>query len=212
MSEHSLSTQVSQEILRKIRSGEIEGDTLITEAMICETSGLSRTPVREALIGLRANGVLEKVPNKGYRVKQMDEKAKNDIYIVLSYLDALAARLAINKMTEEDYLKMSELIDLIDISIKYRNFANYQEQQEAFHSVYIERSGNEALKHSLDQIKESVPRYTYFSNDEDRLFAICASTNNEHREILQMLRDHKTEEITQYLIYTHWQTKYEDAI
>ncbi|MEE3362467.1 MAG: GntR family transcriptional regulator [Anaerovoracaceae bacterium] len=212
MAENSLREKVFAEIMENIRSGKIKENTIITENSICEETGISRTPVREALLSLRAHGVLEKVPNRGYRVNPMGEKEKNDIYEVLAVLDGLAARLATDKLTEEDYLKMSELIDLMDISIKYRNFKNYQAQQEAFHNVYIERSGNRPLKRELDNIKNSVPHYTYYSEDEDKLFRICGFMNDEHREILRLLKEKDADKVVQYLVDTHWSTKYEDAI
>lgn len=212
MAENSLREIVFAEIMENIRSGKIKENTIITENSICEETGISRTPVREALLSLRAHGVLEKVPNRGYRVNPMGEKEKNDIYEVLAVLDGLAARLATDKLTEEDYLKMSELIDLMDISIKYRNFKNYQAQQEAFHNVYIERSGNRPLKRELDNIKNSVPHYTYYSEDEDKLFRICGFMNDEHREILRLLKEKDADKVVQYLVDTHWSTKYEDAI
>jgi DNA-binding GntR family transcriptional regulator len=211
MPENSLREQVFSDIMENIRSGKIKGDTVITENSICEETGFSRTPVREALLSLQAHGVLEKIPNKGYRVNPMGEKEKNDIYEVLAVLDGLAARLAIDKLTEEDYLKMSELIDLMDISIKYRNFKNYQSQQESFHNVYIERSGNKPLKRELDNIKNSVPHYTYYSEDEDKLFEICGYMNDEHREILRLLKEGDADKAVRYLVDTHWSTKY-DAI
>ena len=212
MAENSLREKVFAEIMENIRSGKIKENTIITENSICEETGISRTPVREALLSLRAHGVLEKVPNRGYRVNPMGEKEKNDIYEVHAVLDGLAARLATDKLTEEDYLKMSELIDLMDISIKYRNFKNYQAQQEAFHNVYIERSGNRPLKRELDNIKNSVPHYTYYSEDEDKLFRICGFMNDEHREILRLLKEKDADKVVQYLVDTHWSTKYEDAI
>lgn len=198
---------VSGEILEKIRNDEISPNEIITEAMLCDMLKISRTPVREALIELIAKGVLEKVPRKGYRVKELDTKSKLNVYTVLASLDALAAKCAIVNMTEEDFLKMEEAIDLIDIAIKYKNYPNYYSLQEQFHQVYIDNCDNPFLQKMLQEIKTSITHYTYYSKDIDKLFDLCKEVNEEHRHILKLFREGKAEELARFLSETHWGTK-----
>lgn len=203
----SLRKKVAKDVLERIRTGEFSKDTVITEAKICETMSLSRTPAREALIELTANGILEKVPRKGYRIRELDEKDKTDIYAVLANLDALAAREAAEHMTDSDFLHMNELIDLMDIAIKYKNYANYCELQERFHNVYINRCNNSALIKTLDDIKASITRYTYYSTDEEKLFRLAAEMNDEHRHILELFQNNSVKELIDFLENVHWITK-----
>lgn len=198
---------VSGDILEKIRNQEISPDEIITEATLCDMLKISRTPVREALIELISKGILEKIPRKGYKIKKLDTQSKLNVYVVLASLDALAAKLSIDKLSIEDFLKMEELIDLIDIAIKYKNYPNYNLLQEQFHQVYIDNCDNSFLQKTLNEIKMSITHYTYYSEDIDKLFALCKTVNDEHRYILKLFKEKRSEELVLFLAETHWGTK-----
>jgi DNA-binding GntR family transcriptional regulator len=212
MSSESLAKIATKYILNKIRTSEILPGEIITESQICESINISRTPVREAIINLVANGILEKVPRKGYKLSETDNKYKIDIYVILGTMDALAAGLSINNITEQDIRGMKEIVELIDVAIKYENYVSYVDLQEKFHSVYIDKCDNEQLKKMIDDIKSNVSRYTYYSEDADKLFDICRESNNEHREIIKLFEKKDTIGLEDYLKNTHWITKHFDMI
>lgn len=208
----SAKNYVKNEIFKRIRNNIYNEDTIISESKLCEELNVSRTPVREALIHLSASHLLEKVPQKGYRVKEFDLKTKLDTYYVISILDANAAMLSLDNLNDEDYLLMNEFIDLMDIDIKYHKFDKYNEHQESFHHVYIDKCGNDALIRILEQVKSSIPTYLYHSSEADRLFPVLAKLNEEHREILNLIKDKKSMELRNFLINNHWQTAHMDMI
>jgi len=199
-------------ILDKIQKGIQPLDQMITEAQICRELNMSRTPVREALIELAANGVLEKHPRRGFKIKHMDRKHKMDMYVILGNLDALAARLATEYLDMDDFKKMNEVIDLIDIAIKYENFPSYYDKQEEFHQIYIRKCKNDHLKKMISEIKSSVTNYTYVSDDMVALFQICKKTNSEHRRIVEIFEEKNAEKVEKYLVEVHWDTKDFDMI
>jgi len=196
-----------ESILSKIHSGEFSQDNIITETKICESLNISRTPAREALIELVSNGVLEKVPRKGYAITKFDQKTKIDAYEILGNMDALAAKLAFPNMTDADLNKRREHIDFANVAIKYKNYPAYCEQQENFHSVYINKCDNKQLITLLKQIKAKLDRYTYYSTDEAELFAICSAMNKEHLEIVALFEKGDKNALFEYLSDYHWTTK-----
>lgn len=212
MSSESLANIASKYILNKIRSSEILPGDIITESQICDSINISRTPVREAIISLVANGILEKVPRKGYKVSESDNKYKTDVYVILGALDALAASLSINNITEQDIRGMKEIVESIEVAIKFENYASYVDLQERFHNIYIDKCDNEQLKKMIDEIKSAVSRYTYYSEDSDKLFDICKEANIEHREIIKFFENKDKQGVEEYLKYTHWITKHFDMI
>lgn len=208
----STKEQIENELLRRIRYNLYDKDSIISEAKLCDELNVSRTPVREALIHLSATDLLEKVPQKGYKIREFDLKTKLDTYYVIAILDANAALLAIDLLNKDDYLAMSEYIDLMDIDIKYKKFDKYNHHQEAFHGVYVNKCGNDALIRILEQVKASIPTYLYHSSEADRLFPVLAKLNEEHREILSLIKDKKSMELRNFLINNHWQTAHMDMI
>ncbi len=203
----SLRKLATKMILEKIQHGDFAAGDIITESEICKKLNVSRTPAREALIELVANGVLEKVPRKGYQITNASQKQKLDAYTVLANLDALAGRLACPKMTDQDILHMQELVDLIDVAIKYKNYASYCELQEKFHQVYIKRADNLLLSRMLEDIKSSVLRYTYFSQNIEIQFETCKLMNDEHRKVIALFQSGDADAVDRYLEHTHWVTK-----
>lgn len=208
----SLRHMAMENILSKIHSGEFSQDEIITETMVCESLNISRTPAREALIELAANGVLERVPRKGYAITKFDQKTKIDSYEILGILDGLAAKLALPNMTGSDFNKMREHIDLANVAIKYNNYPAYCEQQENFHNVYINKCDNKQLIALLKQIKATLDRYTYYSTNESELFSICASMNKEHLEIVELFEKGDKNVLFEYLTDNHWSTKAPELI
>lgn len=208
----SLRHMAMENILSKIHNGEFSSNNIITESMVCESLNISRTPAREALIELVANGILQKVPRKGYSITKFDQKTKLDSYEILGNLDGLAAKLALPNMTNADFSKMREHIDLANVAIKYKNYPSYCEQQENFHSVYINKCDNKQLISMLRQIKENVDRYTYYSKDEEELYNICTSMNEEHVKIVELFEAGNPSQLFEFLTGTHWSTKSIDLI
>lgn len=108
MSNTNLKDKTIQSLMNKIHELEIGKEAIITEADICKMFRVSRTPAREALIELTANGILAKIPNKGYAIKELSEKAKLEIFDLIACLDSMAAKLAIPSITKEDIERMRE--------------------------------------------------------------------------------------------------------
>lgn len=208
----STKEQVEDEILRRIRFNIYNKDSIISEARLCEELNVSRTPVREALIHLSASNLLEKVPQKGYKIREFDLQTKLDTYYVIAILDANAALLALDSLDENDYLSMNEFIDLMDIDIKYHKFDKYNEHQESFHHVYIDKCGNDALIKIIDQVKDSIPTYLYHSSEGERLFSVLKDLNDEHRQILELIKQKKSWELRNFLVKNHWNTAHMDLI
>lgn len=208
----SLRQMAMKGILSKIQNGEFSSDVVITESMVCEALNISRTPAREALIELTASGVLKKIPRRGYTVTKFDKKTKLDSYEILAHLDALAAKLALPYMTEDDFKKMREHIELANVAIRFKNYPYYCEQQENFHSVYISKCDNKQLVSMLHNLKENLDRYTYFSDNEDELYYISEEMNKEHEEIVKLFEKGDKKELFDYLSDFHWSTRSIDLI
>lgn len=208
----SLRDQVIQTILDKIQHHELSSGEVFTEQQICDELNISRTPVREALIKLSADHVITRIPRKGYAVKEIENKAKLDMYTILATLDALAATLAIDRVDEEDLLKMEELCDKLDIAIKYKNFNDYYTLQDEFHEVYLKKCNNPMLVEMLANLQAGPLHRSYISDDKERLFKALEESNEEHRAIIHLFKDKKIQELENFLKNVHWATKYPDMI
>jgi DNA-binding GntR family transcriptional regulator len=196
----------------KIQLHELQTNQIISETQLCSELNVSRTPVREALIQLVADGILKKIPHKGYSVQEFDVKSKLNLYAILAVLDSLAATLAINNIREEDIMKMNECIDKIDIAIKYRNYPDYYQLQNQFHKIYIDKCDNPNLIKMLDDIASGPLHISYISDNTEELFSVLKESNEEHREIVRLFTNKDALALENFLRYNHWATKHPDMI
>jgi DNA-binding GntR family transcriptional regulator len=97
-----LADQVKDRLLQAILTGRYPPDSRIVETRLARELGTSQAPVREALRGLEALGVVEITPFRGARVRRPSADELLEAYVVRSELEALGARLALPRMTEAD--------------------------------------------------------------------------------------------------------------
>ncbi len=184
----------------------------INEAAICEKLEVSRTPVREALIQLSSENLLEYIPRRGFIVKEINIKKKLDVFQVVGALDALAARLALEYLTDDDFQRMEKLIEKIDVSIEENNYNDYQAFQNEFHKVYIDKCNNSTLIETLESLQNSFIRQTYLSDDKEKLYHILKRMNEEHKQILRFLKEKDKNALGDFLQNTHWNIDQLDMI
>ena len=183
----TLKDHVYDYLAQHIRDGSIQPGQRISENIICETLNISRTPVREALIQLAAEGILDSQTRKGFAVKSMSEETIRQIYQVLGILDGYAAKLSCGRLASQDFLDMAFYIKAMDIAIETGNFEMYYKQQE---------TRNKLLKKG------------YSDHADEKLKEVFYDTNKEHRQIYTLLQAGKGDELQQYISVIHWKPVY----
>ena len=200
----TLKDHVYEYIADQIRLGDLKPEEKINENEICEKLGISRTPVREALIQLAAEGVLDNNARRGFVVKKIDVTTVMELYEIIGILEGLAAKKSCPLMTEKDYRDMQFYIDTIDLAIQSGNFEMYHAQQFRLHRMFTEKCGSASLLECIDRYKRKLLKQTYVDDPEGKTKEILYKTNEEHRVILQLFREHKADELLNYLHDVHW--------
>src|SRR6201995_4989427 len=101
------------EILTRLRDHIVEGNIpdggRIPERQLFEVLGISSTPLREALKVLAAEGLMELLPNRGARVKQLSERDLAELFDVMGGLEALAGRLACENISDAEIAEIERI-------------------------------------------------------------------------------------------------------
>jgi DNA-binding GntR family transcriptional regulator len=97
-----LADQVKERLLEAILDGSYPPDSRIVETAVAKELGTSQAPVREALRGLEALGIVEITPFRGARVRRLDSAELLEAYVVRSAIEVLGARLAMARITDDD--------------------------------------------------------------------------------------------------------------
>lgn len=203
----TLKDHVYDYIADQIRDGNLLPNQRINENIICKELNISRTPVREALIQLAAEGILENKAHKGFVLRSMTPADLNEIYAVIGILDGFAAKLACNKLTKQDFADMKFYIDAMDLAIHSGNYEMYYKQQVVFHQLYIDKCGNETLIDIISKAKNKLLKKTY-TEDDAQTKNVFLETNQEHKKILELFKTKDADGLFQYLSEVHWAPAY----
>ncbi len=200
----TLTDHVYDYIAEQILLGKIAPGEKVNENIICEKLSVSRTPVREALIELSCDGILENVPRKGFLVRTLTLKNLKEIYYVTGILEGEAAKLSCAKLEPQDLNDMRFYIDSMFLAIEQGNYNMYHKQQDIFHHTFIDKCGNETLIDTLAHLKNQLLKRSYDEDVNPDIKKILTDTNKEHEKIYELFLARDAEQVCLYLRDVHW--------
>jgi DNA-binding GntR family transcriptional regulator len=115
--------------------------------------GVSRTPIRQAMKQLEAEGLVTHIPNRGIRMAEMTLETARDLYQVREVLEGLAAGLAAEKISAEALIELRKILAEQSAIIKKKDLLRYSVSDFNFHQIIYDSCGNRLLKEQLEQIK-----------------------------------------------------------
>ncbi|MEM5774399.1 MAG: GntR family transcriptional regulator [Anaerolineaceae bacterium] len=156
----------------------IEGD-------LAAQLGISKTPVRDALLQLEQDGLVERIAFKGTYVSGISNQDMANTYQIRIVLEGLAARMAAELLSEADLVYLEDLIGEHEQALAQENFADASRMNSDFHNHVIQQCGNPRLIRMLDFLDDNLKRY--------RLLSIAQGLRKEksiveHRDIFAALR------------------------
>lgn len=203
----TISEQVYDYVVEMITEDVYKDGDKVTEADLLQQLDTSRTPIRDALKQLVADGVLAYEPRKGYFVKGFSYETSALDYEIIARLDLFAAQLALNNLTDEDYMSMQNYIDILEDAIINFDFELYKKTQESFHKVYRSRCGNYRLDELISQMVAGAARASAFFTSADTTIKAMKHANEDHKKILEAFKS-KDAEVLPDLIIAHWDISY----
>lgn len=199
----TLSEQIYDYVFREIRIGHLKYGDKIDENELIERLGVSRTPIREALIQLASDNLLDNLSRKGFYVRHISDKEMDDAFDVIARLDTYAIELIMDKVDEETLSHLETCTANIDKAISKHDYEEYYNWQEAFHLTYISKCGNDVLIHELKSLFKRSLRMTYYTPDEDELFKLLQVANDQHKQLLEAIRERDVERAKEISV-NHW--------
>jgi DNA-binding GntR family transcriptional regulator len=141
-----LADQVKDRLLQDILAGRYPPHARIVETRVARDLGTSQAPVREALRGLEALGVVEILPFRGARVRRPSAHELLEAYAVRSELEALGARLAVPTMTDDDLAGLIALNDAMQRAADRDDHHEVAVADASFHGRIIALARNRTLE------------------------------------------------------------------
>jgi len=145
------------ETLREaIISGVLKPGERLMEVQLAEEMGVSRTPVREAIRKLELENFVVMVPRKGAYVADLSTKDIVDVFEIRAALEALAAGLAAERITDEE---LEELQQILVQSTKSQSLEEIIAIDTKFHDALYRASRNERLVQIISNLREQIQRF-----------------------------------------------------
>jgi DNA-binding GntR family transcriptional regulator len=141
-----LAEQVKDRLLQDILAGRYPPHSRIVETRVARELGTSQAPVREALRGLEALGVVEIMPFRGARVRRPSTSELLEAYAVRSELEALGARLGVSRMSDADLADLEELGEAMQAAAAVGDRHEVAVADASFHARMLALAGNATLE------------------------------------------------------------------
>jgi DNA-binding GntR family transcriptional regulator len=156
-----LADQIKDRLLQGILEGRYPPGSRIVETRVAKEVGTSQAPVREALRGLEALGVVEILPFRGARVRHPTVDELLEAYVVRAELESLGARIAVTQMTDEDLDALAAHVEAMKQAAKLDQRHDLAVADADFHERIIRIASNTTL-HRVWRSLEPVSR-TYIT-------------------------------------------------
>jgi len=153
---NSLHDEVAAQLRGRIFAGELLPGTFLDEARLAEQLQISRTPLREALKVLTAEGLVRHEPRRGCFVNQVTEQDLDEIFPVIALLEGRCAREAALNATDADLQQLEALHDKLNRHAKARRINDYYAANFAIHEAIILLANNRWLAQVIGDLRKIV--------------------------------------------------------
>lgn len=175
-------TYLKDAILR----GEYKAGDRLIERVLAEKLSISRTPIREALFRLETQHFVRTVPRKGVVVNEIPQSEILEVFMILSSLESLAARLAAQKINEDIIAVIDQLMVEMETAQLKGDIEDAVELNVKYNDLIGRAAGNPKLHEMLVDLKDYVRA---FSNLSSGLPGRTKEALQEHRDVLGAIRN-----------------------
>jgi DNA-binding GntR family transcriptional regulator len=179
---------IHEQLLDNLRDmiveGELAGGARVSERDLCARFGVSRTPLREALKVLAAEGLVELSPNRGARVTRVSVADVDHTREIIRALEGVASERVCLRITDAELAEIRALHFQMMVHYERRERRAYSKANQAIHEAIMAASGNHVLAQTYKLLSSRIRRARYPANLDPMRWSVAVA---EHDEILAAL-------------------------
>jgi len=202
----SLREQVYSYLRKQMAIGALLPGTTINIGKIAKQLGISKTPLRDALIHLEIEGFVTILPRRGVQVNSLELIDVKNAYDSIGMVEASIVMDCFEKLKPSHILKLEKLNKIMISDIENDDFHRLFHTNLEFHDVYLSVSDNQLLKKFILPIKQRLydfPRQNYLKEWELRN---CA----EHHDFITLLKENNPKKAAKVLKNVHWSYEFQE--
>ncbi len=197
------------DVYRRLRDAIVDGSFAPGEQLkdgeLADWLGVSRTPVREALLRLGASGLVVAIPGRSTTVTEIDAQSVRDARDVIASMHALAVREMSGRLPAESLQRMTEANQRFAAAVASGDVDAALDADEQLHRVPVDALGNHALEAVLDQFDPLVRRAERLRFTEDG-----QSSVERHAQLIELLAHGRAQDAAEVAFDT-WHSLPTDA-
>lgn len=197
----SLREQVYDYLRAEMASGGLQPGAFLDLNELARRLGVSRTPLREALLHLESQGFVTVLPRRGFQLNALSLDDIRGFYEIIGALEASALRTVGYSLETTDFARMRTLDEQMNDAVAARDFDRYYAANLAFHNVYLLRSDNARLVSQVQLLKQ---RLYDWPRRETMMQAWERHSVVEHEEFLALLERGNIDAAADHLQHVHW--------
>lgn len=198
---------VAQRLRAMIVEGVIAPGAKLNERELSEALNVSRTPLREAIKQLAAEGLVELLANRGAVAAQLSTADIEDTFEVIAGLEALSGSLAAKRITDIQLREIKALHFEMLAAYERRDLSAYYARNSQIHKAINEAAGNPVLSATYSQVNARLQALRFRSNQDEAKWSLAVK---EHEQMIDALERRDSKELAAILT-THLTNK-RDAI
>ena len=183
----ALYEQVAERLRNRIYAHELAPGAWIDEQALAQEYGISRTPMREALKVLAAEGLVQLKPRRGCYVTELSERDLDEIFPVMALLEGRCAFEAAQRANSDDLTHLAAIHERLEKYAAEGDADRFFEANQAFHLAVQQLAGNRWLSQLINDTRKLMK---LTRRDSLRLEGRLKQSLAEHRAILRAIQRH----------------------
>jgi DNA-binding GntR family transcriptional regulator len=180
-----LRAQVYEYLRNELKAENLKPGMFVSMNLIMKNLGISRTPLRDALLQLQTEGFVTFLPQRGIRINELSQQDIEDMYEMLGALDSRALLSVFEKIGPAEIEKMKKLnIEMLE-NISETKFTQYWDLNTEFHNVYLSLSSNAPILKQINIIRQRL--FEFGKKDWSR--KMREMNYSEHLTIIELIEN-----------------------
>jgi DNA-binding GntR family transcriptional regulator len=179
-----LRQQVYEHLRRELKSEKLKPGNTVRINQLGEALGISRTPLRDALLQLQAEGFVTFLPQRGILINELSEKEIKDIYEMLGALDSRGLLSVFSRIGNDEIHQMKAINEAMLLQVKNQAYYEYFDLNTAFHNIYLNLSDNMLLLNQLNILRQRL--FDFVTNGE-WIKTVQVLNYQEHLKLIELI-------------------------
>jgi DNA-binding GntR family transcriptional regulator len=193
-----LRTQVYEYLRKELKRGNFVPGTYVSIKNISESLGMSRTPVKDALLQLQAEGFVTFLPQRGVMIKELTLKEIENIFEILGALDSRVLLSVFNKIGPKELERMKKINKEMLATFNSERFDKYFDFNSKFHNIYLNFSTNDDLLKLVTSLRQRL--FEFNKRDWEKVIEL---NYEEHETLIEIIEKGDAQEAANFIRDVH---------